>query len=72
MALSFLLPLRATILSLLEDMVAYNKPRDWYTIYLAVFIILHIVAVESKERFDDALTKEVDVCFLFLLYYLTS
>ena len=60
--LGFLVPLRSTILSLLEDMVAYNKPRDWYTIYLAVFIILHIVAVESKERFDDAISKSVDVC----------
>lgn len=63
--LGFLVPLRATILSLLEDMVAYNKPRDWYTIYLAVFIILHIVAVESKERFDDAISKSVDVCTTF-------
>ncbi|KAM7208941.1 hypothetical protein V8F20_000819 [Naviculisporaceae sp. PSN 640] len=47
-----LTPLRTNVLQQLETMLGRNKSEDWYTVYLAVFILLHEVSVATKDQKD--------------------
>ncbi|KAM7220078.1 hypothetical protein V8F06_004592 [Rhypophila decipiens] len=49
--------LRTAVLHQLEIMLARNKPADWYTVYLAVFILLHEISVTTKDQNDDSMAR---------------
>jgi hypothetical protein len=42
---SILSPLKKSILGKLQDLISANKPANWFTVYLCVFILLHVCAV---------------------------
>jgi len=43
-------PLRRRFLKQLENRFKANKPRSWFTLYLAIFIFLHSASVVSADR----------------------
>jgi hypothetical protein len=59
---TMLAPWRSSVLSKLWTLMHTNKdPKVFYTIYLAVFIILHEVSATSKDRYWHARMKNVDL-----------
>lgn len=63
--LPILAPLRTLVLQRLEGMIVRNKTEDWYTVYLAVFILLHEVAVATKDQTVDPTATSPHVRFGF-------
>ncbi|KAK3331053.1 hypothetical protein B0H66DRAFT_613055 [Apodospora peruviana] len=58
--LEILTPLRVDVLHQLEDMLGRNNIQDWFTVYVAVFILLHEVSVSSKDRAEDAIANSAE------------
>jgi hypothetical protein len=51
-----LAPLRANILDGLQKMIMENKPRNWFCIYLCIFVLLHNCALMTQQ--DTAYAKK--------------
>lgn len=49
-ASDIIMPLRRRVLKHLESHFKANKPRSWFTLYLAVFVFLHSASVISADR----------------------
>lgn len=43
-------PLRRKVLKTLEGIIKANKTQHWFTIYIAVFLLLHNVSIISADR----------------------
>ena len=43
-------PLRRKVLRTLEGLIKANRTQDWFTIYIAVFLLLHNVSTISADR----------------------
>ena len=43
-------PLRRKVLKTLEALIKANKTQHWFTIYIAVFLLLHNVSTMSADR----------------------
>ncbi|PKS11056.1 hypothetical protein jhhlp_002817 [Lomentospora prolificans] len=50
LASEIIAPLRRRVLKQLEAHLKANKPRSWFTLYLAVFLLLHNTSVVSADR----------------------
>jgi hypothetical protein len=51
-----LAPLRANILEKLQKIILENKPRNWFCIYLCIFVLLHNCALMTQQ--DTAYAKK--------------
>lgn len=49
-AKEILAPLRRKVLRTLETLIKANKTQHWFTIYIAVFLLLHNVSAISADR----------------------
>jgi hypothetical protein len=52
----FHIPLRRKILDELQSLVLANKPSNWFTIYLTIFILLHnctLITVHDRKFLQD-------------------
>jgi hypothetical protein len=47
-------PLRSSVLKKLEKMLMANGSVQWFTVYVCTFILLHEVAVASRDRYRHA------------------
>jgi hypothetical protein len=48
---AILAPLKKTVLADLQSLVLANKPTTWFTIYLCIFMLLHLCSIVT---IDDA------------------
>ncbi|SPN98752.1 uncharacterized protein DNG_01795 [Cephalotrichum gorgonifer] len=46
----FIPPLRRKVLNSLDLLIKANKTQDWFTIYVAIFLLLHNVSTISADR----------------------
>ncbi|KAL2113315.1 hypothetical protein VUR80DRAFT_4640 [Thermomyces stellatus] len=49
-AQKILAPLRQRVLKTLETLIKANKTQHWFTIYIAIFLLLHNVSIISADR----------------------
>lgn len=49
-AKEILAPLRRKVLRTLEALIKANKTQHWFTIYIAIFLLLHNVSAISADR----------------------
>ena len=56
-----LTPLRRELLTHLEGWVSSTRPKYWFTIYLACFILLHEVSQACEDRYRHARANSAQV-----------
>lgn len=59
-------PLRKKVLRTLESLIKSNKTQDWFTIYVAVFLLLHNVSVISADRRRHGKANGATVCWFLV------
>lgn len=57
-----LAPLKKRVLSDLQSLVLANKPTTWFTIYLCIFMLLHLCAVITMHDARYARMHGYKVC----------
>lgn len=59
-------PLRKQLLEELWSVMANKNPQHFFTVYLTVFMLLHEIAVITKDRRRWAIANRIDVCWVRL------
>jgi hypothetical protein len=62
-----LAPLKKSVLSDLQSLVLANKPTTWFTIYLCIFVLLHLCAIITMNDAQYARKHGYKVCLPLII-----